>query len=208
MRRLVTLVVVLGALAAPALAHAAPPIARPNPALVGIRLDYDAALPAMLDPIDPPVLGAAAYDKGFLRFRYVDDLGGFMPAPVGAGLVAGGGLNNHWDIGRAKPAPATALDNGKLPIPGIGVPVPPPPPTPSNTVPPANQGFGGRPSGSTTTTTTTPTTTRRKPPPPPTTTTSTTTASTTTTSGTATGSVGTSPSGGGAGPASGSGPGS
>ena len=202
MRRLVTLVVVLGALAAPALAHAAPPIARPNPALVGIRLDYDAALPAMLDPIDPPVLGAAAYDKGFLRFRYVDDLGGFMPAPVGAGLVAGGGLNNHWDIGRAKPAPATALDNGKLPIPGIGVPVPPPPPTPSNTVPPANQGFGGRPSGSTTTTTTTPTTTRRKPPP-PTTTTSTTTASTTTTSGTATGSVGTSPSGGGAGPASG-----
>ena len=204
MRRLVTLVVVLGALAAPALAHAAPPIARPNPALVGIRLDYDAALPATLDPIDPPVLGAAAYDKDFLRFRYVDDLGGFMPAPVGAGLVAGGGRNVHWDIGGTRHVPTTTLDNGKLPLPGIGVPVPPPAPTPADTVPPANQGFGGRPGGGgTTTTSPTTTTKRRKPPPTTTTTTSTTTASPTTTSGTATGSIGTSSPGGGGGPAGG-----
>jgi hypothetical protein len=207
-RRLAALAVAVGALAAPALAHAAPSIARPNPALVGIRLDYDSALPATLAPIDPPVLGAAAYDKDFLRFRYVDDLGGFMPAPIGAGLVAGGGLNLHWDVGGKRPVPTTPPDNGKLPVPGIGIPVPPPPPTPADTVPPANQGFGGRPGrgSGTTTTTTTSTTTRRKPPPATTTTaTSTTSASTTTASGAAaSGSVGTSPPGTGGGvPASG-----
>ena len=204
MKRLVALAMVVGALAAPALAHASPPIARPNPALVGIRLDYNTALPAAdgsaatLAPLDPPVLGAAASDKDFLRFRYLDDLGGFMPAPIGVGLVAGGGRNVHWDVGGTRPLPTTPPDNGRQPVPGIGIPVPPPPPTPADTVPPANQGFGGRSGGGGGTTTTTTTTTRRKPPP------TTTTSASTTTNAAPSGGAATSPLGGGGGGGGGS----
>ena len=189
MKRRAALVTVAGALAIPAIAQAAPPIARPNPALVGIRLDYVSALPppSTLAPLGPRVTLAATDDSLFLRFRYVDDLGGFMPAPLGAAVVAGGGRNVHWDVGRRRPLPTTTPDNGRQPVPGIGVPVPPPPPTPADTPPPANQGFGGRPGGGGSTVTTV-TKTRRKPPPPPTTTTiSTTTATTTTTAATASG---------------------
>ena len=180
MKRLATLVTVAGALAVPAIAHAAPPIARPNPALVGIRLDYVSALPppSTFAPLGPSVAVPANDDKDFLRFRYVDDLGGFMPARVGTALITGGGRNVHWYVGGRRSLPTTAPDNGRQPVPRIGVPVPPPPPTPADTPPPANQGFGGRPGGGGGTITTVTTTTHRTP---PTTTTTTTSASTTTT---------------------------
>lgn len=199
MKRLAALATVLGALAAPALAHAAPPIARPNPALVGIRLDYVSALPppSTLAPLGPRVTLAATDDTLFLRFRQRDDLGGFMPAPVGGLALSSGGRDIHphafppqiplfarvagdqVSSFLAGNDEAAAPDNGTLPVPGLGVPAPPPPPTPSNTVPPANQGFGGTleaggGGGGTTTTTTT----RRAKPPTTTTTASTTTAST------------------------------
>jgi hypothetical protein len=187
---------VLGALAAPALAHAAPSVARPNPALVGIRLDYVNALPApgILQPLGPRVIVAATDDEAFLRFRKPDDLGGFMPAPLGKLALSSGGRDIHPHAfapeiplfaraagdrvssflagnGEATQTP----DNGTLPVSGLGVPTPPPPPTASNTVPPANQAFGGTPNGGGTSTTTT--TTRAKPP-------TTTTATTTTTAAT------------------------
>jgi hypothetical protein len=199
-KRLAALATVLGALAAPALAHAAPPIARPNPALVGIRLDYVSALPppSTLAPLGPRVSLAATDDNDFLRFRYVDDLGGFMPAPLGIAVIAGGGRNVHWDVGRRRPLPTTTPDNGRQPVPNIGVPLPPPPPTPADTLPPANQGFGGRPTAGDGTTTTVATTTRRKPPPPPPPTTNASTTTTTTTA-TASGGAVTSSTGGGGG---------
>jgi hypothetical protein len=197
-KRLAALATMLGALAAPALAHASPPVARPNPALVGIRLDYVSALPApgTLQPLGQRVIVAATDDEAFLRFSQPDDLGGFMPAPVGKLALSSGGR----DIDPHAFAPEIPLfaraagntvssflagngeasappDNGTVPLPGLGVPTAPPPPTASNTVPPANQGFGGTPDGGSTTTTTT-TTTRGKP---PTTTATTTTAAATTT---------------------------
>ena len=198
MKRLAALATVLGMLAAPTLAHAAPPVARPNPALVGIRLDYVNALPApgVLQPLGRRVIVAATDDRAFLRFSRPDDLGGFMPAALGTLALSSGGRDIHPHAfppqiplferaaggevssyfagdGNAAVTP----DNGTLPVPGLGVPTPPPPPTAANTVPPANQGFGGIPgAGGTTTTTAATTTTRAKPP------TTTTTATTTTTS--------------------------
>ena len=205
MKRLAALVTVAGALAVPAIAQAAPPIARPNPALVWIRLDYVSALPppSTLAPLGARVAVPANDDKDFLRFRYVDDLGGFMPARVGTALITGGGRNVHWYTGGRRLLPTTAPDNGRQPVPGIGVPVPPPPPTPDDTPPPANQGFGGRPDGGGGTITTVTTTTHR--PPPPMTTTTTTSAGTTTIASTTTatpsgGAVTISSSGGGGGP--------
>ena len=204
MKRLAALATVLGALAAPALAHAAPPVARPNPALVGIRLDYVSALPApgILQPLGQSVIVAATDDEAFLRFRQADDLGGFMPAPVGKLALSSGGRDIHPHAfppeiplfaraagGKvssflAGNSEATTPDNGKLPVPGLGVPTPPPPPTASNTVPPANQGFGGTPGGSGGSGSTTTTTKRAKPP--TTTATTTTAAATTTTTSTIT----------------------
>lgn len=181
MKRLVASAAVLAALAAPALAHAAPPVARPNPALVGIRLDYVSPLPgpdgkpATLAPLGRGVIVAAMNDVGFLRYRQPGDLGGFMPAPLGALALSSGGRDVHphrfaseipvfsRDAGgkvtsylaasgqTSSPTP----DNGASPVPGLGIPTPPPPPTPE-TLPPANQGFGGSPHGGTTGTTTRP----------------------------------------------------
>ena len=46
MKRLAALATALAVLAAPALAHATPPIQRPNPAIYPVRLDYTNPLPA------------------------------------------------------------------------------------------------------------------------------------------------------------------
>ena len=201
MKRLAALATVLGALAAPAFAHAAPPVARPNPALVGILLDYVNPLPApgILQPLGQNVIVAATDDEASLRFRQPDDLGGFMPAPFGKLALSSGGRDIHphafapelplfaraagdqvssYLAGNSEAAPTP--DNGTQPVPGPGVPTPPPPPTASDTVPPANQGFGGTPDGGGTTTTTT--TTRATPPTTTSTTTTTASATTTTTS--------------------------
>ena len=57
MKRVAVLAVVLGALAAPALAHAAaPPIARPDPVLYPVRLDYTNPLPGTLAPLEHGVI--------------------------------------------------------------------------------------------------------------------------------------------------------
>jgi hypothetical protein len=214
MKRLALAAAVLGALAAPALAHAAaPPIARPNPVTYPIRLDYDNPLPGSLAPLAKGVIMAATRDQTYLAYEKQDDLGGFVPAEVGRLNLTGGGhdvlspgthkaqipLFQQSAGGKISSFTFTGTPSGRTPPPdnGNGFP-PPPPPTPGNTVPPANQGFGGKPGGAsqqhgqgTTTTTggttTTPggTTTTTRPPPPATTTT-TTTATGTTTTGTTT----------------------
>jgi len=178
-KRLAAFAAVLVALAAPALAHAAPPVARPNPALVGIRLDYSSPLPgadgkpATLAPLGRGVIVAATDDADFLRYLQPGDLGGFLPAPLARGgrdvhprrfaselpvfaRAAGGEVTSFLALtGQTTP---TSPDNGAAPVPGLGTPTPPPPPT-ADTVPPANQGFGGAPQGGTTGTTTTTTST-------------------------------------------------
>ncbi len=209
MRRLAVILVALGALAAPALAHAAaPPIARPNPVTYPIRLDYESPLPgpdgkpAILAPLGEGVIIAATNDEAYLAYEKQDDLGGFMPAPIGRLTLTTGGhdvlspgthkpqipLFESSAGGKVKSFTFTgAPPSGPTPPPdnGSGGPQPPPPPTPGNTVPPANQGFGGQPGngktgggGSSTTTTGGGSTTTTRRPPPPTTTTTTTTSST------------------------------
>jgi hypothetical protein len=224
--------VVLGALAVPALAHAgAPPIARPNPVTYPIRLDYQDALPgpdgkpATLGTLDKGVIMAATRDEAFLAFEKQDDLGGFVPAQIGRLTLTTGGhdilspgthapqipLFEQAAGGKVQSFTFTGAPPSRTPPPdnGNGSPSPPPPPTPGNTVPPANQGFGGQPTGSggTTTTTTTSggTTTTKRPPPPPTTTGATTTTPTTTTPGTTTTGTTTTTGGGGGGGSGGGG---
>jgi hypothetical protein len=196
-----------GAHAAPA-DDPAPPIARPNPALLGIRLDYVAPLPtpsggaATLPPLRAAVTSPSFDDQQFLEYKDVDDLGGFLPAPVGWSAIssggrlvvgtatarpeiplyarAAGGRVSSYTLGSAPPAAPS--DDGERPVPGLGVPTPVPPPSNDNHVPPPNQGFGGSqgtPSPRGGGTTTTPTTPRPKPPPPTTTTVATVTVPTT-----------------------------
>lgn len=170
------------ALAAPGLAHAAPPIARPNPLFVGISLDYISPLRtpsggvATLDELDPAVTNKAVADLAYLNYQRVDDLGGFIPAPLGGGYNLGGravvGAANKAQIPLFGTYATTkvrsytftgALPNGPLPpaqggatfVPGLGVPPAVPPPTNGNTTPPANQGFAGKPGGTTTVSVTT-----------------------------------------------------
>jgi hypothetical protein len=207
MSRLGRIVAAAAAVAAfaPAAAHAAPRLYRPNPALVEQRVDYVDPVVAPSSPAGAPaplrqaVIAQAVADRAFLAYRIRDDLGGFLPAPVGELALSSGGravvgaASGASQIPRYAQAvggrirsfaavgigPATAPDNGRQPVTGQGVPPVVPPPTNTNTVPPPNQGFGGRPSqpgpGAATTTTTTtagggPTTTT--PAPPATTTTS------------------------------------
>ena len=169
-RRAVLLGAVLAALAAPGLAHAtAPTIARPNPVTYPVRLDYVDALTgaggttADMAPLDQGVIAASVSDTVHLHYLRVDDLGGFVPAAVGAMALRGGrNVISHgirpseiplfstsaggevlsFTFAWAPPGGATRPDNGNNP----GT-TPPPPPTPGNVPPPANQGFGGRPSG-------------------------------------------------------------
>jgi hypothetical protein len=201
-RRVVLVAALAAALAAPALARAgAPPIARPDPATYPLKLDYETTLPgtngrpATLAALDRAVIMAAVTDKAFLEFERGDDLGGFVMAPLGGSALFGGGRNllapgpqksqiplfaqaaggeiaSFTYPGTNPLTPGAKPDNGRQPVPPIG----PPPPILSpgeNTVPPANQGFGGKTGrgGGTTT----------LPKPPPTTTTPTTTSTSSTT---------------------------
>jgi hypothetical protein len=171
-KRIVVLAVALGALAAPALAHAAPPIARPNPVTYPLRLDYADPLPgldgspATLAPLEQGVIMAATRDQRFLAFEKLDDLGGFVPARVGTLTLTSGGRNvlppgTHGpQIPLFQQAAGGAVSSftftgsppsGQTPPPdngnGAPSPPPPPPPSPGNIPPPANQGFGGQPGG-------------------------------------------------------------
>ncbi|HVA31294.1 MAG TPA: hypothetical protein VMU58_08480, partial [Gaiellaceae bacterium] len=198
-KRLAVLAVVLGALAAPALARAAaPPIARPDPVLYPVRLDYTNPLPgpngtaATLAPLEQGVIMASVRDEADLAYAR-DDLGGFGQARIGVFpltsggrdvllpgkhatqiplfKVAGGGTISSFTFTSPPTRPTPPPDNGS----GPGI-TPPPPPSPGENVPPANQGFGGTPGGgssgggSTTTTTGGGGTTTRKLLPPTTTT--------------------------------------
>ncbi len=173
------------------------PVARPNPVLVGIHLDYVNPIPgpngapATLAPLDPAVIPQAVADQLYLAIQTADDLGGFAPVRVGrlassngrslvgrpAGeseiphfaAAAGGRVNSFAATGAESFTPP---DQGQQPVPGLGTPPPVTPPSNSNTVPPANGDFGGKPKPPAgTTTTTPPATTTRPTPTTPTTTT-------------------------------------
>ena len=160
------------ALAGPSLAHAAP-VARPNPALVQVQVDYvnplrgaDGGI-AQLVPLERSVVSAAIADQAYLRYILRDDLGGFRPAPIGGYVFTGGrrvvGVSRRSQIPQYDQAatgqvrifaltggttlPPSPPDNGTGSVPGLGVPPSTPPPTNTNTVPPPNQGFGGSGTG-------------------------------------------------------------
>lgn len=226
MKRLLAPAVFLVTLAVPAIAHAAPTIARPNPSTYPLRLDYANPLrtpdgsTATLEPLSHAVIQAAVNDKAHLRYRMTGDLGGFTPAPVGGTALVGhghnalatgshkaeiplfevsaGGMVKSFTFTGTPAPPPGPPDNGRQPIPRIGIPPLAPPPTPTTSVPPANQGFGGVGGGGGGGGGTT--TTR-----PTTTTPTTTTAPTTTTSPTTTASTTTTVAGGGGGGGSGGG---
>ena len=173
MRRIVLVATVAAALAAPGLARAmAPAIARPDPATYPLKLDYETTLPgtngrpATLAALEHAVIGAAVADKAFLVFERGDDLGGFVPARLGASALFGGGRDLLVLARQKAQIPlftqeaggeitsftytstnlfprGTTPDNGRQPV----LPIGPPPSVLSpakNTVPPANQGFGGK----------------------------------------------------------------
>ena len=182
MKRIVVLAALAGlALAAPAIAHAAPPtIQRPNPLFVTLKLDYISPLPtptgvgeAVLTPLQFKTTNQSIRDLQFLKYGKVDDLGGYAPAKVGATFQKGGkrlvGRSNKpeiplygvyetnldrsytWLHGIGT-GPLTNEGGGAVFVPGLGVPPVVAPPTNGNTTPPANQGFAGRPGGTVTTT--------------------------------------------------------
>jgi hypothetical protein len=228
MRRIAALAVALAALAAPALAHASPPpIARPDPVTYPVTLDYTTPLPTM-QPLAQRSTTASENDLGALAYVKVDDLGGFIPAPVGATALWSGGRNllvvgdhesqiplfsqsaggkvSSYTYAHPPGGPTPPPDNGRRP--GVKPPIPP---TSENVVPPANQGFGGgggrggggkhtHEGGGTTTTK------KRHHHPPPTTTTTTPAPPTTTTAPTMTGTTTTTTPGGGGGGGGGGGP--
>lgn len=159
--------------AAPPDAPAAAPIARPDPVLVSVQLDYVSPLhgsdgkTAVLAPLQPAVSAQAVSDETYLHYRVSGDLGGFVLAPVGASAMSSGGKDivgagaNVTQIPQygeaaqgvvrsfafvgAEGGAAGRSDNGRAPLPRLGVPPLLEAPTNSNAVPPPNQGFGGRP---------------------------------------------------------------
>jgi hypothetical protein len=172
---LVLVAICCAALWSPGSAHAAG-IARPNPALIGLQVDYVNALAsatggvASLPPLDGAVIEQSVADRAFLSFLRRDDLGGFLPAPIGASALSSGGrkvvglehrLSQIPQFARAARGsvlsfaftggggPTPPPDQGLGPVPGLGTPPAVTPPTNDNTVPPPNQGFGGSPAPTT-----------------------------------------------------------
>jgi hypothetical protein len=169
MRRVLLVGAVVAALVAPAIAHAAPHLYRPNPAASNLSPDYVNPLPAAgggvatLAPLTEGVVAASVADLERLRYSLASDLGGFVSAPLGALALSSGGHNVVGSLAAGAQIPifqhhaggsvnaftftggpvTNTPDNGQQPVPGIGVPPPVPPATSSNNVPPANQGFGG-----------------------------------------------------------------
>lgn len=177
----VVLFLCAAALTAPALAQAG--VAHPNPAFISPQVDYVGPLRgangqvATLAPLETAVTDQAVRDQAWLGYLKRDDLGGFLPAPVGQFALSSGGRVVVGAGGKLSEIPQLAqaasgdvqsyafvpgggkappADNGRGSVPGLGVPTPPPPPSNSNTTPPPNQGFGGRPAPPPVTTTTKP----------------------------------------------------
>jgi len=176
-RRRLLAAAVVGALAVPAAAHAAPTIYRPNPLLSAVHLDY-VTPPAgpyggigAFAPLEQAVTAAAVADGDYLRFDLGDDLGGFLPAPIGTFALSSGGRDVVGAAGTGQiplfgsfassrvqsfvftggvTRGHTVPDDGARPVPGLGAPPTVPPPSDTDTTPPPNQGFAGRP-GTTTT---------------------------------------------------------
>jgi len=166
-------------LVAPGVARATS-VQRPNPILVSPQVDYVGPIQtstgavAELPPLEPAVIQQAIADQTYLAYQREDDLGGFLPAPIGQLALSSGG---HTVVGGASGSseipqfaqaasgsvqsfaftggPTPPAQNGTQPVQGLGTPPPVTPPTNTNTVPPPNQGFGGSPPPATTTTTTT-----------------------------------------------------
>lgn len=86
---LVGLLVALAAASAASGGRRQPVLRRPNPLFVSLGLDYVNPIPApgggyaYLDPQRKAVIGASVVDLKFLRYERQDDLGGFIPAPIG-----------------------------------------------------------------------------------------------------------------------------
>jgi len=125
---------------APALAHAAgpPPVARPNPALVAVRLDYVGPLagsdgkPAELVPLQLAVIKEAVKDHAYLAYLRHDDLGGFAIAPIGKHALSSGGRNVVGTLSGVSQIPhlATAANgavNSFAAVPGEVTTAPPEP---------------------------------------------------------------------------------
>jgi hypothetical protein len=193
-------VAVFVALHAASTARAASPpqVARPDPVVATLHLDYVSPIPGRFAPLSPAVITAALNDQRNLAYASPGDLGGFVRAPVGEHAASSGGRNLVGGGGRAEipqfaragggsvmsfavvegGTTATPPDNGQQPVPGLPRPAPFLPPQPNdNSIPPPNEGFGGTPTTTTTapaTTTTPPVTTTPLPTttttPPPTTT--------------------------------------
>jgi hypothetical protein len=199
-RSLVVLACVAVCAAAPGVAQAK--VAHPNPAFVSPQVDYvnpledGAGHVASLQPLEPSVTAQAVADQQWLDYQRNDDLGGFVPAPIGFSALRSGGRNVVGSNGGTSQLPQFSAaasgvvrsfaftggppgnpDNGGTTVPGLGSPPTVTPPTNSN-APPPNQGFGGKPTPSGVTTTseepTTSTGTTGTSPPPTTTTTTTT----------------------------------
>lgn len=154
-----------------AAAAASAPIARPDPVLVNVNLDYVEPLhepsgaSAALVPLDPVVAKQAVEDERYLHYRSHDDLGGFQLAPIGESPLSSGGRevvgtgNNTSQIpqyGQTAEGVVRSFaflgassggvpENGRTPIRGIGIPPQLPLPSNTNALPPPNQGFGGSP---------------------------------------------------------------
>ncbi|HZQ80833.1 MAG TPA: hypothetical protein VFB25_02530 [Gaiellaceae bacterium] len=176
---MIVVAVAATALAAPALGRAAS-VQRPNPIFVSPQVDYVRPIEsstggvAQLEPLDPAVIPQAIADQSALAYERLDDLGGFLPAPIGQLALSSGGHNvvgagsGRTQIPQFAQAasgsvqsfaftggPTAPPQNGTNPVPGLGTPPHVVPPTNTNTVPPPNQGFGGNPPPATTTTGTT-----------------------------------------------------
>lgn len=147
-------------------------IARPDPVLAGVHLDYESPLkgssgePATLNPLAPAVSRQAVSDERYLYYHTQGDLGGFVPATVGESASFSGGraiVGSHLgssqipQYGQAAEGVVRSFafvgsarrrqspQNGRAPVAGLGIPPEAPLPSNSNAVPPPNEGFGGRP---------------------------------------------------------------
>ncbi len=86
---LVGLLVALAATSAASGQKTEPVLRRPNPLFVSLGLDYVNPIPApgggfaMFDPEQRAAISASVRDLKFLEYERRDDLGGFIPAPLG-----------------------------------------------------------------------------------------------------------------------------
>lgn len=158
MRRLRAFAVVAGLVAVAAASAAAggsaPTTAgRPDPLLTNLQLDYGSPLAAAgggtatLARLAPGVQRAALDDLSYLRYRELDDWGGFELPRLGSSALGSSGRGGPRAFVLHGAGRATSLQPQPRPQPqpkpSGNPPVPQPPLPSSNPVPCANAGFGG-----------------------------------------------------------------